>query len=679
MNPKVFPLLQDEGMWTFDNPPCAQLKRYYGFAPSEGWLERVRLASLRFNDGGSGSFVSPQGLVLTNHHVALGQLQKMSSAEKDYVRDGFFAKSRSQEIPCPDLEINQLVSMEDVTKRVLSAVDPKAVDRVKNEQRKAATARIEKESMESTGLRSDVVELYQGGEYWLHRSKKHTDVRLVMAPELGAAFFGGDYDNFTFPRFALDFAFFRVYENGEPARPKHWFKWSKAGAKEGELCFVTGHPGSTSRLLTTAQLRFQRDYVLPMRIASLKSRREAALRYAGEDHERARRAQDFRFGVENSIKALTGEYEGLRQDALFSSKEHAENLLRERVAANAALIGISSAWSRIEKAVAELSSRYKQLVFRRLNAYRLCAFSDAIVRYVAEVEKPNETRYEEFRDSALESLRFRLFSPAPLHADIEEALLADSLRESLLALGHDDPFVRAALGGKTPEHAAKAALLGTRVNDAVFRRRLVEGGPAAVEACEDPMIQLSRRVDAYYREMRKWYEDGIQSVERAEGNRIARARFAVFGKHIYPDATFTLRMSYGHPVGYEAGKTLVPYKTTFAGLYDRADSFDGREPFRLTRRVAAARGKVDLSTPLNFVTTHDIIGGNSGSPVINARAELVGLIFDGNIQSLPGRFAYTREASRAVSVHSEGILEALRSVYGMGALLRELAAKEAAR
>ncbi|MFA6029204.1 MAG: S46 family peptidase [Elusimicrobiota bacterium] len=666
-----FPLLQDEGMWTFDNPPRELLRRHYGFTPNADWLKRVRLASLRFNDGGSGSFVSKDGLVLTNHHVALGQLQKMSSAKKDFVKDGFFAKSRAAERPCPDLEINQLVSMEEVTARVLAAIDPKASEKRQNEQRKAETARLEKESLETTGLRSDVVELYQGGEYWLYRSKKHTDVRLVMAPELGAAFFGGDHDNFTYPRFALDFAFFRVYEGGKPVRPESFFPFGARGLKEGQLCFVTGHPGSTDRLYTVAQLRHQRDAALPMRIAMLKRRRDAALRH-GSSPERLRRSQDFRFGVENALKALTGELEGLRDPSIFHAKEAAERSLRTRVETDPALAESAGAWDRVEGAVAELSARYKGLVYRRLTAYRLTSYAEHAVRMTAEVEKPNGERLEEYRDSALESLRFRLFSPAPVYADFEEALLADSLRESLEALGPADPFLKDVLAGKTPEAAAREALRGTRMPDPAFRRTLVEGGRRAVESSKDPLLALCRRADPHYRSMRKWYEDNIQSVERHEGNRIARARFAVYGKGLYPDATFTLRLSYGQPVGYECGKTLVPWKTTFGGLYDRADSFDGREPFGLSRRVAAARRKVRMDCPVNFVSTHDIIGGNSGSPVIDAKAELVGLIFDGNIQSLPGRYAYARERARAVSVHSEAILESLRAVYGMNGLAREL-------
>ena len=671
------PLKQDEGMWTFDNPPLTLLRRHYGFLPDPPWLDRVRLASVRFNDGGSGSFVSSRGLVLTNHHVALGQLQKMSRAGKDFVKDGFLARGPAREKRCPDLEINQLVSFEEVTARVNAAIDPKAPESAQNEQRKAETSRIEKESAEATGLRSDVVELYQGGEYWLYRFKKYTDVRLVMAPELEAAFFGGDPDNFTYPRYALDFAFFRVYEAGKPVRPAHFFPFSAKGAGEGELCFVTGHPGSTDRLLTLSQLRLQRDTLMPARLGFLRERRQGLARYAAGGAERARRAQDLVFRVENSIKAMEGEYEGLLEPRTLEAKEEEERILRRRAHSDPALQAFSGSWDRVEKAQAELGRRYRELFFRKLHGHALMGIADTVVRYVSEVRKPNEKRFEEYRDSGLESLHLRLYSPAPVYPDLEAAMLAQGLSLSLKALGPEDPFIRAVLQGKSPEETAKEALAHTRLKNVGFRKRLIREGAALIESCGDSMIVLARRADPFYREMRKWYEDEVQSVERAEGTRIARVRFACHGKNLYPDATFTLRMSYGQPASYDAGKTRVPHKTTFGGLYSRADGFDNTPPFRLPKRVLAAKAKVRLGTPLNFVTTHDIIGGNSGSPVIDRKARLVGLIFDGNIQSLAGRYAYSRESSRAVSVHSAGILEALRAIYGAKALLRELAGQRA--
>ena len=663
----------DEGMWTLDNLPASQLMERYGFEAKPQWLDHVRLASVRFNDGGSGAFVSSNGLVLTNHHVALGQLQKVSTEKNDYVKNGFFARSGAEEMKCPDLELNVLVSMENVTDRVLGALDKKASDKVQNEQRKAETAKIEKESSDKTGLRSDVVELYQGGEFWLYRYKKYTDIRLVMAPEAQAAFYGGDPDNFTFPRYDLDFAFFRAYENGKPVQAKDYFRWSKDGAKENELVFVSGHPGSTDRLKTVRQLEYERDYHLPDYLKILGRRKAAFYAYAHQGPEQERRAKDRIFGIENSIKAISGELEGLQDAKLMGRLAAREKDFRAAVAKNAALKkDYGASWDKIAKTQDKMIKRHQQMMFRGFLGTKLAGFATTIVRYVAEVQKPNEKRWREYRDSGLESLNFRLFSPAPVYKDMEEAVLADCLKQALEVLGPADAHVKAALGGLTPEEQAKRLTSGTKLDDAAVRKALIEGGQKAVEASKDPMIVWARGLDASYRELRSWAEDEIESVESGEGNKIAKARFSLYGKSAYPDATFTLRLSFGRVAGYDQGTTKVPYKTTFYGLYDRAESFDGKHPFDLPKKVADARTKLDLSTPLNFVTTNDIIGGNSGSPVFNKDGEYVGLIFDGNIQSLVGRYAYSDEYNRAVAVHSSGILAAMRTIYGMNALADEL-------
>ncbi len=673
------PVRSDEGMWTLDHLPTQQLQEKYAFTPTAAWVEHVRLGSVRFNDGGSGSFVSPNGLVLTNHHVALGQLQKVSSEKKDFVEHGFFARTAAEEMRCPDLELNVLVSTEDVTARVLAAIQRGAPAKTQNEQRKAEMARIEKESTDRTGLRSDVIELYQGGEYWLYRFKKYMDVRLVMAPEQRAAFYGGDPDNFTYPRHDLDFAFFRVYEKGKPVRSSHYFRWSRAGAKEGELVFVSGHPGATERQLTVKQLEYIRDYELPTQLEKLELRHKAYLAYAARGPEPERRAKDRIFGIENAIKAEIGYLEGLRNPTLLAAKAAAEKDLRARVARDPKPAATAAAWDRIAFAQREKIRRYKESSYRTVFSSRLAGIAVQIVRYVAEVEKPNEKRFEEYRDSALESLRFGLFSPAPIYPDLEEAMLAVVLQESLDKLGPRDPHVRAALGGRTPKEVAHELIAGTRLADVEIRKQLVAGGTKAVETSADPLIAWARQIDPSYRELRKWREDNIQSVEKLEGGRIAQARFAAYGKSAYPDATFTLRLSYGKVAGYSQGTTRVPYKTTFAGLYDRAASFDSQPPFDPSPLEVQRRADVDLYTPLNFVTTNDIIGGNSGSPVLNREAELVGLIFDSNIQGLVGDFVYGDEQARAVAVHSSGILEALRKIYRMGALADEVTGPRAER
>jgi hypothetical protein len=666
----------DEGMWTFDNLPLEQLRERYGFTPPPGWIEHVQGACLRFNDGGSGSFVSPTGLVLTNHHVALGQLQKVSAAERDYVRDGFFARTPAEEMPCPDLELNRLVSIENVTARVIDAIDTRAPEKQQNEQRKGAIARIEKESTDRTGLRSDVVELYQGGEYWLYRYQKYTDIRLVMAVEQQTAFYGGDPDNFTYPRYDLDIALFRVYEKGRPVQPEAYLRWSAAGAGDGELVFVAGHPGNTSRSRTVAQLEYLRDYEHPAVLELFRSRLAALRAYAAGGPEPARRAAARIFDIENEIKARIGYLGAFQSPRLMREKAEREGELRAFVARDPALSAeCGASWDRIAAAQRERLPRLDQSLYRgQEGPGRFPEIATTIVRYVAELAKPNDKRFEEFRDSNLESLRFDLFSPAPIYPDLEEALLAASLRASLERLGPDDPWVRAALGGRSPAVVARELVAGTQLADPAVRRRMIEGGRAAVAASTDPLIAWARAIDPAYREYRIWYEDNIESVEALEGNRIAKARFALHGKSLYPDATFTLRLSYGKVAGYEQGTTRVPYKTTYYGLFDRAASFDNRWPFDLTPAVARARDAIDLATPLNFVTTNDIIGGNSGSPVLNRAGEFVGVIFDGNLQSLVEDFAYDDEVERAVAVHSSGILEGLRKIYGMDALADELTA-----
>jgi len=663
----------DEGMWTLDNLPLKQLQERYNFTPAPEWLAKVRLASVRFNDGGSGAFVSPNGLVLTNHHVALGQLQKMSNEKKDYVKEGFFARRPMEEQPCPDLELNVLFSTQDVTARVLAAIDAKASDAVQNSQRKAEISRIEKESFDKTKLRSDVVELYNGGQYQLYRYQKYTDVRLVMAAEVQAAFYGGDYDNFVFPRHDLDMAFFRVYEDGKPVKSPAYLKWSRGGAKDGELVFVSGHPGATDRLMTIKQLEHERDYDLPTRLKKFALRRAALNEYSARGPEPARRARNKIFGLENSCKAYTGELQGL-DPKLMAAKKAEEEALRAAVAAKPELAFAAAAWDRLAAVQEKLVARFKDLQYRGASDSKLAGIAQNIVRYVAEVEKPNEKRYEEYRDSNLDSLRFQLFSPAPVYPDLEEHMLALDLKESLDQLVPGHPYVKTALGGKDPHARARELVSGTALADPEQRKKLVGGGRKAVSASTDPMIVWARTLDPLYRELRKWREDEIESVEALEGNKLTKARFAILGTSAYPDATFTLRLSYGKVAGYEEGTTRVPYKTTFHGLYDRAASFDNQPPFDISPLEASRKGDVDLTTPLDFVTTNDIIGGNSGSPIFNRDGEYVGLIFDGNIPGLVLRFAYTEERARAVAVHSSGILEGLRKVYRMYSLAEELTA-----
>jgi hypothetical protein len=675
----VSSLAADEGMWTFTSPPLRQLKERYGFQPTQEWLDHIRLSSVRFNDGGSGSFVSPNGLVITNHHVALGQLQKLSTAEKDYAGDGFYARTRAEELKCPDLELNVLVSMEDVTSRMQGAVKPAMTDKQALEARKAEAAKIEKESLDSTGFRSDVVTLYGGGEYWLYRYKKYTDVRIVVAPEQQTAFFGGDPDNFTFPRHDLDFTLFRVYENDQPVSSKDYLRWNTQGAADSDLVFVSGHPGSTERQITISGLEFERDLAIPTILTSLKRTLSVLRQYAARGQEQARQATNLIFGLENSVKALTGEYDGLLDKKIFDKKRKEEMDLRTQAEKRPELRRDTlEAWNATARAVKKESELFKLQQFRSITtrSSRLAGLATNIVRYVSEINKPDRARLEGYHDAELDSLRFRLFSPAPVYPELEEVLVANMLQESLDMLGLGDPFVMAMLpGGRKPEDVASEVVRGTKLADPEFRKSLVEGGEAAVGASTDPMITLARKADPFFRQIHKTYEENVESIETTASENLAKARFAIYGKTAYPDATFTLRLAYGTVQGYPMNGTKAPSKTTFYGLYDRAAGFDYKPPFNLAPRFLKQKDRVDLSTPLNFVSTADITGGNSGSPVIDRNGQFVGIIFDGNIESLVGTYVYLEETNRAVAVHSAAIIEALRKVYDAGPIADELEGK----
>ena len=662
----------DEGMWTFDNPPVKQLREKYNFTPTQQWLDHLRLSCVRLNDGGSGSFVSPHGLLLTNHHVARGQLQKNSSAEHDYIRDGFFAATPDQEMKSQDLEVNVLASYENVTDRVNAATKGAKDTEEEFAKRKAVIAEIQKESTEKTGFRSDVVTLYRGGEYWLYRYKKYTDVRLVFAPEQQAAFYGGDPDNFTYPRYDLDMALYRVYENGKPIDSKHYLKWNPQGAGDGELVFVSGHPGSTQRSDTYSYLVFDRDMVTPIIIRVLK-RRIATLRdYSARGPEQTRQAASQIFGLENSLKVFIGRLEGLQDKNLMEKKRKEEEEFRAKVDANPEWKKeYGKAWDGIAEAIEKAKPRVKEQFFRSADS-QLAGLAVTLVTYVTEIKKPDGERLEGFHDSQLESMKLRLFSPAPIYPEMEIARMTSALEADVQELGPNDAWIKAVLDGRMPKDAATEMISGTKMGDAAFRKSLAEGGQVAVDASTDPLIAMARRIDPIRREQIQWFEKNVQSVEERAGEELGKARFAVYGKNTYPDATFTLRLSYGQVMGYPMNGTKAPYKTTMYGLYDRAASFDYKVPFDLPKRYVEGREKLDLSTPFNFVTTNDIIGGNSGSPVVNRNGDIVGLIFDGNIQSLVGDFVYDSYENRAVAVHTAAMTEALKKLYGAQKLVDEL-------
>lgn len=666
----------EEGMWTFDNPPLKQLAAKYNFHPSQEWLDHLRLSSVRINDGGSGSFVSPDGLLLTNHHVARGQLQKNSTAEHDYIRDGFYAATQDQEMKSPDLEINVLVGMQEVTTRVQGAAKGIADDAKALKAREAEIAAITKESQDKTGFRSDVVSFYNGGEYWLYQYKVYTDVRLVFAPEQQAAFFGGDPDNFTYPRYDLDMALFRVYENGKPIHCDNYLKWSAKGAAPGELIFISGHPGSTSRQDTMAQLEVERDMVEPAVIDYLKRRIAAAQAYAAQGPEQARQVATVIFGLQNGLKVYVGRVEALADKNLIAKKQAEEDDFRKKVAANPEWQkDYGGAWDTIAQAELKLKPEIQSQIFRRTDS-RLFSIAIQLVQYVAEIKKPDGERLPAFHDANLQSLKFQMLSPAPITSGTEKLFMKTALNLAVEKLGKDDPYVEAVLHGGPVDSTVDSLVDGTKLADVALRKQLMDGGEAAIAASTDPMIETARRVDPLVRETQRKLRDTVGSVLTPAGEKLGKARFLVYGKDAYPDATFTLRLSYGTVDGFPYNGTTAPPFTTFFGLYDRAYSFSDKSPFDLTPKEEAGRDKLDLSTPLDFVSTGDIIGGNSGSPVVNRAGELVGLIFDGNIESLAGDFVYDGTRNRAVSVHSAGMIEGMRKLYGAGTLADELEGKK---
>ncbi|HEX7859977.1 MAG TPA: S46 family peptidase [Verrucomicrobiae bacterium] len=664
----------DEGMWLFNDPPRKLLKERYGFEPTDEWLEHIQKSSVRFNSGGSGSFVSEEGLVMSNHHVGADSIQKLGTADKNYLRDGFYAKTREEELRCHDLELNVLMSIEDVTDRVKTAVksDMKADEAFA--ARRAVMAEIEKESTDKTGMRSDVVTLFQGGKYHLYRFKKYTDVRLVFAPEQQIAFYGGDPDNFEFPRYCLDFCFFRVYEDGKPVTVQHYLKWNDKGPAENELVFVSGHPGATSRSLTMDELEYKRDVQFPNTMEMLH-RMEVALNvYSSQSQENARRAKDLLFGVQNSRKAREGGLAGLLDPQLMNKKRAEEQRLKAAFKASGKHQGALDAYEKIasaQKIIRENATRFNFLEGGRGFNSKYFDIARTLVRSAEERGKPNGERLREFRESAKESLELELFSEEPIYDDFEQLKLADSLTYLVTKLGFNDPIVKTVMAGKSPRDRASELVLGTKMKDVAVRKELYKQKPEDFKKSEDAMIKLVLALDHEARALRKTIEAQDENKRQAYGE-IAAARFALEGANTYPDATFTLRLAFGQAKGYEENGKQVPYQTVFAGLYERAAEHNNQPPFDLPPKWAERKDKLDLNTPFNFVTTCDIIGGNSGSPTINKNGEVVGLIFDGNIYSLVLDFAYTDVKARAQSVHTRSITESLRKVYDAPQLVAEL-------
>ena len=671
----------DEGMWLYNQAPKDKIRAKYGFDVTQQWLDHMRLSSVRFNNGGSGSFVSPDGLTFTNHHVGAGCVQQLSTEGHDYIKTGFYAKTQAEEAKCPNLELNQLVGIEDVTEKINAGMKPEMSTAEIGAAQRGAMSQVEKDCTTSTGLRCDVVIFYSGQVYNLYKYKKYTDVRLVFAPEFDIAFFGGDPDNFTYPRFDLDITFFRVYENDKPAHIDNYLKWSPTGVKDGDLIFVSGHPGNTGRLLTMAQLEFLRDVQYPMAL-KVYARRIALLQEFGkQSEENARIAKEDLFGLQNSQKAITGYQSGLLDKEIMKEKANQEVYLRAAFKVGSKDANATDPWEEIAQAIKTQQAIFSNLSYlERMRAFpsHLAQTARTLVRAGDEKPKPNPDRMREFRDSALPSLEQQLFSTEPVYKNLESALLTDGLSEMQESLGKDNPEVQKVLQGKTPADVAKDLIANTKLDDVAVRKQLYEGGKAAIAASTDPLIVLMRSIDPDARSARREFEDKVDSVVRRDGGAIAKARFAQSGFTQPPDATFTLRLSYGVVKGYQENGKNIPFATTMAGAYQHAAEHGSQSPYNLPESWIKSKDKLDLKTPFNFVSTADIIGGNSGSPTVNKNGEVVGIIFDGNIESLPWNFAFSETQGRAVSVDSRGIQEVLRKIYGASALADELMGTKAA-
>jgi hypothetical protein len=663
----------DEGMWTFDNFPADKVQAAYGVTIDQSWLDRVQAASVRLTNGCSASVVSDQGLVLTNHHCVVSCVQDLSSAETDYVQDGFLTTGREQERACPGQQAEILTEITDVTDTIRAAGEGLS-GQAFNRARDAAVAKLEQETCAGDDrYRCQVVSLYRGGQYKLYKYRRYADVRLVFAPEIATAFFGGDPDNFNFPRFNLDMAFLRLYEDGKVVETPEHLTWVSRAPREGEPTFVSGNPGSTDRLLTVAQLESQRDLAIPVSQLQRAELRGRLIRFSEESAENKRIATDPLFGVENSFKVFFGRQFALNDPAFMADKRAAEAELKAKVAADPALAReIGDPWSEIEAAQVAYAENY--LPYRQMEAAAgggssLFGYARTLVRAAQERAKPNTERLAEYSEARLPLLEKRLLDVRPIDKPLEEMFLSFWLSKTREYLTTDDPATQLLLGKDSPEGLAGRLVTQSDLDDPAVRQALWNGGMAAIEASDDPLIQLALRMDPMARTLRDTWETQVDAPTARAAERVAAARFAAYGDEVYPDATFTLRLSYGQVQGWTYRGRTIPATTTFSGLYERAT---GAEPYALAPRWIAAQDRLDPDTVFNFVTTNDIIGGNSGSPVVNAQGEVLGAAFDGNIHSLGGDYGYDGTINRTVVAATSAATEALEKVYGLTGLLDEL-------
>lgn len=666
------PALADEGMWTFDNFPAAKMAAQYGWAPDQAWLDHVRLASIRLAQGCSASLVSPQGLVMTNHHCARGCIGALSDAQHDYVANGFTAAALADERPCPALEANQLTAITDVTRAIQDATAGQSGQAFADAER-AAIAKVQSDCGNGANVRCQVVTLYNGGRYDLYAYKRYQDLRLVWAPEDAIANFGGDPDNFNYPRFALDAAFVRIYDGGKPLASPDFLRFSQAGAQPGDIAFTSGNPGATERTSTVAQLEFVRDQEEPFLIDLYAERRGIFTELATKGPEQQRFSRTPLWSDENTLKALKGRQLALVEGSIIPDAARAEAALRAQVQADPKLAAADGAWDAIAKATEHRKGLYQRYdLLERLPRFAggpTLHQATLLNRYAAEIGKPDPQRLPEFQDANAPTLKQDVTAEAPVYAELDRTEIAWWLTKVREYLGTDDADVRAILGSQSPEQIAAQIVDGTKLGDPKLRASLLVGSAAAINASDDPMLAFVRRLDGPARAVRADYENNVKALVTENAAAIARAKFALEGTADYPDATFSLRLSYGTVKGYaQNGKVVAPF-TDFAGAYARAT---GNEPFALPPSWVSARAGLDGATRLDMVTTNDIIGGNSGSPLIDRQGEAIGLVFDGNIQSLGGDFGYDPSQNRTVAVDVTAIREALAHIYHVDRLVTEL-------
>ena len=660
------PAMAEEGMWTFDGFPAEQVREQYGWAPDQAWLDTVRNSAVRLTGGCSASFVSPDGLILTNHHCVASCLFDNSDETADYLLNGFVADRRDAELKCPGQQAEVVTMISDVTPDVIGAIGSQTGEAL-TKARDAKIAELEKAGCpDSETTRCQVVTLFGGGQYKLYTYRKYSDVRLAWAPEDRAATFGGDPDNFNFPRYSLDASFLRAYENGRPvATPEH-LKWNPRAPEEGEITFVVGNPGSTSRLWTDSQLAFEREVRLPVTVATLSELRGRLIRAMEESKEHAREGGDMLSGIENSLKVYIGRTKALNDPAFTARLAEAQNDLRQQVAGDSE---IGDPWTTVDEAMNAYRALYYPLRFTQPSG-DLYSYAQTLVFAAQERDKPNSERLPGYTDSALPLTEKQVLDERPVYPWLDELGMEWSLSKAREYLGVDDPDTKLLLGKESPEQLAERLVNGTSLADPAVRKALWDGGLEAVEASDDPMIQYALKLATRQRELKALADAQYSGPLAAAGVKLADARFAAYGDSLYPDATFTLRISYGQVKGWVERGNQVPFQTTMGGTFERAT---GNAPFDVAPAFAANQTKIDKNTTYDFVTTNDIIGGNSGSPVIDRAGTVIGSAFDGNIHSLGGNYGYDGTLNRTVAVSAAAVQEALETIYPAPALVEELA------